>query len=47
MIFDVEKYKEKFMVMNEMDGFVFKIINDLRIIKVGSILRKLSLDELL
>ncbi|ADQ41882.1 exopolysaccharide biosynthesis polyprenyl glycosylphosphotransferase [Caldicellulosiruptor acetigenus I77R1B] len=46
MIPDAEKYKEKLMAMNEMDGPVFKITNDPRITKVGSILRKLSLDEL-
>ena len=39
----LEQLKEK----NEMDGPVFKIKDDPRITRVGKILRKLSLDELM
>lgn len=42
---DAEKRKEELMAMNEANGFMFKITNDPRITKVGSFLRRTSLDE--
>ena len=44
---NAEKYLEQLKAQNEMDGPVFKIKNDPRITRVGKILRKLSLDELM
>ncbi|OGP70301.1 MAG: hypothetical protein A2Y80_08895 [Deltaproteobacteria bacterium RBG_13_58_19] len=41
-----EAKKEKLMVLNEMDGPVFKIKDDPRITRIGNFLRKYSLDEL-
>lgn len=41
-----EKMKEQLMHLNEMDGPVFKMKNDPRITKVGSFIRKYSIDEL-
>ena len=38
--------KEDLQHLNEMDGAVFKISNDPRIIRFGKLLRKFSLDEL-
>jgi len=38
--------RESLQHLNEMDGAVFKISNDPRIIKYGKLLRKFSLDEL-
>lgn len=46
MVIDAEKLQAKIMDQNEMSGPVFKIKNDPRINKVGSFLRKTSLDEL-
>ena len=46
MVIDAEKLQAKIMDQNEMNGPVFKIKNDPRINKVGSFLRKTSLDEL-
>lgn len=42
-----DKLKLELMNKNEMDGPVFKIKDDPRITRVGKILRKLSLDELM
>ncbi len=42
-----DKMLEELKSKNEMDGPVFKIKNDPRITRVGKILRKLSLDELM
>lgn len=44
---NAEKMREALEDKNEMDGPVFKIENDPRITRVGKILRKLSLDELM
>ena len=44
---DAEKLLAKLKEQNEMDGPVFKIKNDPRITRVGKILRKTSLDELM
>lgn len=46
MVMGAEKEQEKYQVLNEMDGPVFKIRNDPRITKVGHWLRKTSIDEL-
>ena len=46
MIPDAEKRQEELAAMNEMDGPVFKITNDPRLIPGGSFLRRHSLDEL-
>jgi len=43
---DAEERLEELMSLNEREGPVFKIRNDPRINKVGSFLRKVSLDEL-
>jgi len=42
---DAEAQKEKLMKDNEMDGLMFKMESDPRVTKVGSFLRKTSLDE--
>ena len=44
---DAEKLLEQLKDKNEMEGPVFKIKDDPRITRVGKILRKLSLDELM
>lgn len=46
MVQNAEKLKAELEHMNERDGILFKITNDPRITRVGSILRKYSLDEL-
>jgi exopolysaccharide biosynthesis polyprenyl glycosylphosphotransferase len=46
MVVNAEEMKSSLMEQNEMDGPVFKIGNDPRITRVGSILRKFSIDEL-
>ncbi len=46
MVADAEKLKEKVAHLNEMSGPVFKIKNDPRITRIGSWLRRLSIDEL-
>ena len=46
MVEDAEKLKDELIAFNEMDGPVFKMKNDPRITKMGSFLRKTSLDEL-
>ena len=47
MIPDADKKLEELLHKNEMEGPVFKIKEDPRITRVGKILRKLSLDELM
>ena len=47
MIKDADKLKEKLLDQNEMDGPVFKIKNDPRILTFGQWLRKYSIDETL
>ncbi len=42
---NAEELKKDLLTMNEVDGPVFKIKNDPRITKIGSFLRKTSLDE--
>ena len=44
---NAEKILEELKEKNEMDGPVFKIKDDPRITRVGKVLRKLSLDELM
>lgn len=46
MCVDAEAQKEKLLALNEMSGAMFKVNNDPRITRVGSFLRKTSLDEL-
>lgn len=43
---DAEKRKQELMKHNEMQGLMFKMENDPRITKVGSFIRKTSIDEL-
>ena len=44
---NAEQMRAELEALNEMDGPVFKVKNDPRITRVGKILRKLSLDELM
>lgn len=46
MCTDAEKKLAELQERNEKDGPVFKIANDPRITRVGSVIRKLSIDEL-
>ena len=46
MVVNADKMKNDLMNQNEMDGPVFKIKKDPRITRVGSFLRRTSLDEL-
>ena len=47
MYMDAEERKKELMAQNEMQGFMFKMENDPRIIKgIGSFIRKTSIDEL-
>jgi len=46
MKIDAEQIRQQLEIYNEMDGPVFKILDDPRITRVGRILRKTSLDEL-
>jgi exopolysaccharide biosynthesis polyprenyl glycosylphosphotransferase len=46
MYADAEEIKQQLLEQNEADGPVFKMKRDPRITKVGSLIRKLSLDEL-
>lgn len=46
MVIDADTQKNDLMEVNEMSGFAFKMKNDPRITKLGSFLRKYSLDEL-
>jgi exopolysaccharide biosynthesis polyprenyl glycosylphosphotransferase len=46
MVRDAEHRRAEIMHMNERDDVLFKVSNDPRITKVGSFLRKYSLDEL-
>jgi exopolysaccharide biosynthesis polyprenyl glycosylphosphotransferase len=46
MYIDAEERKAELMALNEADGVVFKMKNDPRVTRVGSVIRKLSIDEL-
>lgn len=46
MVVNAEELKKKLMEQNERTGPMFKIKNDPRITKVGSFIRKTSIDEL-
>lgn len=46
MYVDAEKRRRELEHLNEMDGPVFKIKNDPRVTRIGSIIRKTSIDEL-
>lgn len=46
MSIDAESKKAELAALNEADEVVFKIKNDPRVTRVGSIIRKLSIDEL-
>jgi len=46
MFVGAEGIKREFLHLNQMDGPVFKLLNDPRITRVGRFLRKSSLDEL-
>lgn len=43
---DADKRKAELMAQNKMEGFMFKMDDDPRIIPIGHIMRKLSIDEL-
>lgn len=45
MYMDAEKRKKELMEQNEMQGFMFKMENDPRIIPIGRFIRKFSIDE--
>jgi exopolysaccharide biosynthesis polyprenyl glycosylphosphotransferase len=46
MVTNAEQFKQELEAMNEMSGPVFKITNDPRVTRIGTFLRKFSLDEL-
>ncbi len=46
MVINAEELKSELINQNEMDGPAFKVHNDPRITRVGSLLRRYSLDEL-
>jgi lipopolysaccharide/colanic/teichoic acid biosynthesis glycosyltransferase len=46
MYSNADEMKQKLQALNEMSGPVFKLTNDPRVTKVGSFLRRYSLDEL-
>ncbi len=46
MVADAERRRAEILHMNERDGVLFKVSNDPRVTRLGSILRKYSLDEL-
>jgi exopolysaccharide biosynthesis polyprenyl glycosylphosphotransferase len=46
MVRNADQMKKGLAAMNERDGILFKLSNDPRITRVGSILRKYSMDEL-
>lgn len=46
MVADAENRKAELMALNESDGLLFKIRQDPRVTRVGSLLRRYSLDEL-
>ncbi len=46
MVANAEQLREQLLDENEMDGPVFKITDDPRVTRIGSLLRKTSLDEL-
>jgi exopolysaccharide biosynthesis polyprenyl glycosylphosphotransferase len=46
MVMNADQMKQDLAARNERDGILFKLSNDPRITRVGSILRKYSLDEL-
>ncbi len=46
MVLNADQMKADLQDRNEMDGPVFKIKNDPRVMKIGKVLRKFSLDEL-
>lgn len=45
MYIDAEERKKELEAQNEMNGFMFKMENDPRVTKVGTFIRKTSLDE--
>ncbi len=45
MCMDAEEKKQELMEANEMDGLMFKLEDDPRIIPIGRVIRKLSIDE--
>lgn len=45
MYLDAEERKKELMAQNKMDGFMFKMDHDPRIIPIGHFIRKTSLDE--
>jgi len=46
MVRDAERRQKEMLHLNERDGVLFKIAHDPRVTRVGSLLRKYSLDEL-
>lgn len=45
MYMDAEERKKELMAQNKMSGLMFKMDNDPRIIPIGKVIRKLSIDE--
>lgn len=45
MYMDAEERKKELMAQNKMNGLMFKMDNDPRIIPIGKLIRKLSIDE--
>ena len=45
MYMDAEERKKELMAQNKMNGLMFKMDNDPRIIPIGKVIRKLSIDE--
>ena len=46
MYMDAEERKKELMVQNKMDGLMFKMDNDPRIMPIGKFIRRISIDEL-
>ncbi|MGP6146509.1 sugar transferase [Jeotgalibaca sp. A122] len=46
MYMDAEERKKELMAQNKMDGFMFKMDNDPRIMPIGRFIRRVSVDEL-
>ena len=46
MYMDAEERKKELMVQNKMDGLMFKMDNDPRIMPIGKFIRRMSIDEL-
>lgn len=47
MVIDVEERLKDFLELNEMIGVMFKMKNDFRVIRIGYLICKISIDEFL